>query len=166
MFEKVSESNTYPLPYCGHGWCENEDCLQRADQIWSAMRTFIKYFKKLPKSKQPGRGKGKRFAVLKKVVDDPLIQAKMKLIEYLTNKLNEFLREFQTDQPMLPFLCGTLQKILRSIMNMFISTSANPLIKLLKSDVTTIYKSCEASDIGMGAKLYVLLAVLSNFIQL
>ena len=33
MFEKVSESNTYPLPYCGHRWYENEDCIQRADQI-------------------------------------------------------------------------------------------------------------------------------------
>ena len=55
----------------------------------------------------------------------------------------------------------SLQKILRSIMNMFISTSAmgeaNTPIKLLKIDVTdlSINKSCEASDIGMGAKLYV-----------
>ena len=44
---------------------------------------------------------------------------------------------------------------------MFISTSAmgeaNTRIKLLKIDVTdsSIYKSCEANDIGMGAKLYV-----------
>ena len=114
----------------------------------------------MPKSKQPGR-EGKSFAVLKKVVSDPLIQAKMKLIEYLASKLNEFLRGFQTDQPMLPFLCDTLQKNPRSIMNMFISTSAmgeaNTLIKLLKIDVTdsSIYKSCDASDIGMCAKLYV-----------
>ena len=41
MFEKVTESNSYHLTYCGHHWCENEDCLQLADQIWSAMRTFI-----------------------------------------------------------------------------------------------------------------------------
>ena len=110
IFEKVSESNTYLLPYRGHSWCENKDCLQLADQIWPVMRTFIKYLIKLPKSKQPGRGEGKRFAVLKKIVDDLLIQAKMKLIEYLANKLNELLRGFQTDQPMLPFLCDTLQK--------------------------------------------------------
>ena len=82
MFEKVTESSTYHLPYCGHRWCENEDCLQWADQV------------KLPKSKQPGLGERKSFAVLKKVVDDPLIQAKMKLIEYLADKLNEFVRGF------------------------------------------------------------------------
>ena len=33
MSEEVTESNTYPLPYCGLRWCENEDCLERADEI-------------------------------------------------------------------------------------------------------------------------------------
>ena len=26
LFEKVTETELYPLPHCGHRWCENEFC--------------------------------------------------------------------------------------------------------------------------------------------
>ena len=34
IFEKITETNVYPLPYCGHRWCENEDCIHRVENIW------------------------------------------------------------------------------------------------------------------------------------
>ena len=46
--------------------------------------------------------------------------AKFKLVEFVAGKLNLFLRGFQTDQPMLPFLAEVLKDILSSIMSMFI----------------------------------------------
>ena len=55
----ITETNEYPSPYCGHRWCENQNCLERADKIWPAIVTFVKYLVKLPKSKQPGNGKPK-----------------------------------------------------------------------------------------------------------
>ena len=161
MFEMVTETNTYPLPFCGHRWCENELCLQRANDIWPSFIKFVKHLMNLPKSKQPGQGEGKSFLSLKKVVDDPLLQAKFKLIEYLSSKLNEFLRGFQTDQPMVPFLCEILETLMRSFMNMFILSNvmqkADTVMKLLKIDVTDkgLYKPGSLTDIGMGAKMYV-----------
>ena len=119
-FEKITETNTYPLPYCGHCWCENETCLRRADQIWPAFIKFIKYMEKLPKSKQPAKGEGKQFLLLRKQVDSSLIQAKMKFMEYVASLLNEFLRAFQTDKPMVPFMAETLHTLVRFIMTMFI----------------------------------------------
>ena len=160
-FEKITETNTYPLPYCGHRWCENETCLQRAAQIWTSFIKFIKYLEKLPKSKQPAKGEGKQFLLLRKQVDSPLVQAKMKFMEYVASLLNEFLRGFQTDQPMVPFLAETLHTLVRCIMTMFILNEtmqkANNLMKLLKVDVSDrgIYKPLEATDIGMGAKICV-----------
>ena len=37
----------------------------------------------------------------------------MKFFEPFSSKLNEFLRGFQTDQPMFPYLVETLEKLLR-----------------------------------------------------
>ena len=67
----------------------------------------------------------------------------MKLVEYISSKLNEFLRGFQTDQPIIPFLCAALETLLRLFMNMFISrdvmtNNANTLMNMFISrDVMT-----------------------------
>ena len=82
-FEKITESDVDPLPHCGHRWWENENCLHRAVEIWPALNTFVKHLMKLPKGKQPANGEGKSFLFLKKAVDDPLIQAKVKFLELL-----------------------------------------------------------------------------------
>ena len=75
----------------------------------------------------------------------------------MSSKLNEFLRGFQTDQPMVPFLAETLETLLRSFMHMFILKNvmlkADTQIKLLKIDVTdkSVYKPGENIDIGVEA---------------
>ena len=75
----------------------------------------------------------------------------------MSSKLNEFLRGFQTDQPMVPFLAETLETLLRSFMHMFILKNvmlkAGTQIKLLKIDVTdkSVYKPGENIDIGVEA---------------
>ena len=115
-YEMVTESNVYLLPYCGHRWCENENCAHRAEQVWPGFVKFIDYLNKLPKSQQP---QGKSFKVLQDAVKDPLIPAKLKLVEFIASKLNRFLTGFQTDQPMVPFLHDVLKEILTTIMKMF-----------------------------------------------
>ena len=132
-FEKITESDVYQLPCCGHRRCENENCLHRAVEVWPAFNTFVKHLMKLPKAKQLAKGEWKSFLVLKKAVDDPLIQAKMKFLELLSSKLNEFLRGFQTDQPRTLFLAETLETLLRSFMNIFI------LSVMLKADTQKNY---------------------------
>ena len=82
---------------------KNENCLHCAVEIWPAFNTFVKHLMNLPKAKQPSKGDRKSFLVLKKEVDNPLIQAKMKFLELFSSKLNGFLRGFQTDQPVLLF---------------------------------------------------------------
>ena len=89
------------------------------------------------------------------------MMAKMKLIQFLSSKLNEFLWRFQTDQPMVPFLAETLENTLRSITNTFISSDTmskeDTLMKLTEVDRTdkNSYKSTEAIDVGMGANMHV-----------
>ena len=117
VFRDVTETDVFPLPYCGHRWCENENCLFRAVAIWPAYVVYIEKLNKLKSYQQP---KGKSFPTLQQAIKDPLLTAKFKLVEMVANKLNVFLRGFQTDQPMVPFLAEVLKDILSSIMNMFI----------------------------------------------
>ena len=117
IFRNVTESEVSPLPYCGHRWCENECCLNRAEAVWQCFVKFIEYLNKLVKSKQP---QGKSFSILEEAIKDPLMAAKFKLVEFVAGKLNLFLRGFQTDQPMVQFLAEVLKDILSSIMSMFI----------------------------------------------
>ena len=65
---------------------------------------------------------------------------------------------YQTDQPMVPFLNGTLLELLYSLISMFINNdtmkNATSSLKLLKIDTsdTSLYKQ-DAVEVDMGAKM-------------
>ena len=115
IYKSVTESDVYPLPYCGHRWCENENCANRAEIVWPGFIKFVKYLLELVASKRP---KGKSFPHLQEAIKDPLLQAKFKFAEFISQKLNLFIRGFQTDQHMVPFL--SLKELLVSVINLFI----------------------------------------------
>ena len=108
----------YCLPYCGHRWYENEDCACLVEPIWLEVKKFVACLKDQPKSKQP---QSSSFQILLQAVEYPYIPAKLKVVEYVAGKLNKNLRGFQTDQPMVPFLNGTLLELVYSLMSMFIN---------------------------------------------
>ena len=128
VYENITESNLYPLPYCGHRWCENDNCSSRAEIVWFGFVKFVKYNQGLQASKRP---QGKSFTLLQESINDSLFRAKFKFVEFIAEKLNTFLRGFQTDQPMVPFLCDTLKELLLSLMNKFILNQT-----MLKADDT------------------------------
>ena len=43
VYESITESNLYPLPCCGHRWCENDNCANRAEFGWPGIIKFVKY---------------------------------------------------------------------------------------------------------------------------
>ena len=79
------------------------------------------------------RPQGKSFTLLQESIKDPLLKAKFKFVEFIAEKLNTFLCGFQTDQPMVPFLCDTLKELLLSLMNMFILNQTMLKADTLKS---------------------------------
>ena len=91
-YVKITETSTMPSSYCGHRWCENEDACGRASHIWQSYVKYLKYCLTLAKSKQP---QGKRFAVLIKWMKDPLMEVKFKFVQYISMKLNTFLRGWE-----------------------------------------------------------------------
>ena len=53
VYESITQTKTYPLPYYQTRWCENEHVAERAVEIWPVYCKFIQHLASLPKPKQP-----------------------------------------------------------------------------------------------------------------
>ncbi|KAJ8388162.1 hypothetical protein AAFF_G00136280 [Aldrovandia affinis] len=86
---------------------------------------------------------------------DPLIIAKLQFFLAISRTFSPFLTNYQTDEPVLPFLAKDLSELLKSLLQRFIKgellQDATPL-KLTKIDVAheTNRVSYRNVDIGMG----------------
>ena len=60
----------------------------------------------LKKSQQPD-GKNNSFQYWKSIIHEPLLPAKLKFFEMVFGKINAFLRDLQTNKPMVPFIVDT-----------------------------------------------------------
>ena len=107
LYENVSEPLVYPLHSCGQRWCENKESAERAEMILEGYCKFIAHTCSLKKSQQPNY-KNKSFQYLKSIIHCPLLPAKLNFFEMVPSKHNAFLRGFQTNKPMVPFVADTL----------------------------------------------------------
>lgn len=72
------------------------------------------------------------------IVQDDLYQAKLNFFLMVAQEITPFLKLYQTDKPMLPFMSGDLTNMLRSLLEKFIKPSvmknATTTLKLLQVD--------------------------------
>ena len=64
--------------------------------------------------------KDKVIDVVKECSEDSLVLAKMSFFLTVAKQLNPFLTLYQTDKPMLAFLSGDMERLLRGLMERFI----------------------------------------------
>ena len=153
----LAKTNLFSLPFCGHRWCGNEDCSERAELLWDGYVKLLKYLIALPKS---GKPQSKLFTILKDPFNDPLMKAKFKFLEFVSNKLKKFLRGYQTNQTMEPFLYSSFKEILKSLLQMFVLNDRikkAETLKLMKIDKND-KKLCKPYDliqIGTASKMHV-----------
>ena len=94
-------------------------------------------------------------SAVKEAVEDPLTIAKLSFFISVAGMVEPFLRRFQTDSPMVPFLHDELQKIMRKLMQRFIKASelkkADTVKKLMRLDLEANKCSYKEVDIGVQA---------------
>ena len=113
----------------------------------------------MAKHKQPGRGdpkQNKSYQVLLNNVKNPLVPLYFRFFEEIASKLNGFLRRFQTDNPMVPFLVDSLETIIREMCSKFIlddvMDKAASTVALIKLDVTNRNIQKVKPNIGFGLR--------------
>ena len=76
-FIKLTGTETFPLPFCGHRWLENKQVAERALEIWPHITTYIRETLKKPKSQVPTSN---TFKTVNSAVQDPLLRGKVGLL--------------------------------------------------------------------------------------
>ena len=118
-YENITETLDYLLQFCGHRWCENETCARKAQSLLVGYKKFVTYINSLKKSKQPDP-KNKSSQRLKTIIHDSVLPAKLNIFKMVSEKLNAFLRHFQTDKPMASYMTTILGYIVHDLFSRII----------------------------------------------
>ena len=150
-FTEITGSMVFPLKFCKHRWLENIPVVVRAQEIWDKV---IMYVQRVQNGKKYATPTSKSFKIIRDAVQDPLMPAKMAASESVAKQLQPFLAIFQSDNPLLPFMASTLQKIIAGLMKRFVMADvlqkATSAVKLLKLDLTEKKTFLEINKVDIG----------------
>ncbi len=152
-YEKSCRSEPqYPLKFCTHRWVENSKVVKRALEIHEDVKKFVsdvhagKYNKKEIDTDS--------FKRVESMIADPLLTAKLACFESVSGVIEQFLTKYQTDEPMVPFLCGDLAEMVRKLMSRFIKPSVldgcTTVRQLLNIDVSDANNHQHHTQINPG----------------
>ena len=118
-FTNVTHSIMFPLKMCSHRWIENVPVCERALQLLPAVCTYLSAVAagKLTKPQN------KSFEVVRQACSDELLSAKLLFCVSVAKQLLPFLTRYQSDKPMVPFLCTDLFKVVKQLMDRFVKSA-------------------------------------------
>jgi hypothetical protein len=119
-YSTITGSQVFPLQFCGTRWVEDLSVAQRAVEIWENITKYIEHVSNGPKSKIP---KCASFISVNKAVNDPTTVAKLHVFINVAKNFQPFLKHFQSDKPMVPFMEYEIGKLLRSLMENFMKVN-------------------------------------------
>ena len=132
----INRSDQFPLMFCQTRWVEDVPVATRALEIWSFVVIVVEHFQALPSSRRPLNNK----------YDDILVKdhkdnsIKFRFFIDIANILAPFLKQFQTDDPVMPFMDEVLATIIGRIMKIFpLRSVVNDVVTshhLIKLDIT------------------------------
>jgi hypothetical protein len=157
-FTFVTKSTMFPLKFCRTRWTENVLVGTRAIQIFDDL---VKYVKAV-QSKDLKRPENSCFGTLESLLGgsasrrDRLL-AHLHLFVSLGNDMETFLKDFQSPEPMAPFLFGALQNLLKTLMGRFMKPKVLEEGKLvfhrLNPNDKEFHMEPQKVDIGLGAAM-------------
>jgi hypothetical protein len=134
----IGPTGLYPLKFCKVRWVENVKVVQRAKQIWSNIERYVQ---KASDKKEKGFNEPtcKSYKNIKAATADVLMPAKMAFFESVASQVEPYLKVFQSDKPIFPFITCELEVIIRALMKRFVKpevlNQATNAYKLLKVDL-------------------------------
>ena len=98
-------------------WVDDKRVAERLLEVWPNILKINSFWQKLPKSKRPN---SKTFLNLQFGINDLFIPAKLNFFSFIAGVLQQFLVEYQTDDPMFPYLYNDLFKFIKKIINLIV----------------------------------------------
>ena len=100
---------------------EDQPVAERAASIWKHFTKVVHYWEGLCKSLRPAN---KSYETLVKHYRDPLVPMKLQFFAFIAGILKPYLTIFQTNRPMVPFMCDELMKILDLLLHLIFRKKA------------------------------------------
>ena len=148
----VTGSATFPLPFYGTRWVEDEKVAVRAINIWTDVCQLYRFWQSLSKSKRPS---SKSYLTVQDATIEPLILAKLHFFAHVCGILKPFLTLYQCVKPMMPFLYDDLRVPLREIASKFVLQTVldecKTGVELCDIDYNDKKKQLAKVGIGFGA---------------
>ena len=117
-YESVTGSSTFPLSFCNIRWVENKKAGVRLLDIWPNIVKVVKWWKDtLTSSRLPSSNSYKNVCV---GVDEPLLEAKVKFFCYVADIIESYLKKYQTDKPMVPYMYDDLHFMMNNLFSIIV----------------------------------------------
>lgn len=146
-FYTVTNSSMFPLKFAKHRWLENVPVLERFIQILPNLKNYVKAVRK----KTVCNPKNKSFESLAKAFDDNTLEVKLHFVLSVANQMQPFLKSYQDDKPLIPFLAPDLMYLILSVAGRFLKHDVLDEIKtcsqLIHADLT---KTTNQKDVSLG----------------
>ena len=103
--------------YTGCSFVEQEVAV-RLQEIWPHITKVVNYLRiNLPPSRQPN---SKSFTNVCAAHEDPFIEAKLKYFCYVADIIELYLKKYQTDKPMIPYMYEDLKVMLKKLLSLVV----------------------------------------------
>lgn len=99
---------------CGHWWLENLPVAERALVVWPSLLLYMDAFKR----KELPNPRTASFVTIEAAQKDPLILAKLQLFMTVARTFTPFLKKYQTDEPVMPYLGKDLAELIKVMIDM------------------------------------------------
>ena len=116
-YVSVSGSDIFPLSFCATQWVEDQIVADRLLSIWDNVVKVIRFWVKKPKSKQP---KCKSYINVQKACNDLFTVARLNFFSYVAGFFKPFLKSYQSNSPMIPYLYNDLSELTKKNLQWFI----------------------------------------------
>lgn len=132
-FIDLTGTSEFPLKFCATRWVENLSVSERALKVFENIKKYVEHNSKcLPDTLT--------CEVLMLACKDKLILAKIAFFAYLANILEPFLKKYQAEKPMIPFLYQDYSSVIRQMMKIILKNEvfencSNSLSKMSSIDL-------------------------------
>jgi len=112
-FTSITGSTRFAKKFCSVRWVENVEVASRALEVLPHVKKYMaEKSKKLPKNSTCKN--------IQLACSDPFICAKTQFFISIASVFEPFLRKYQTNNPMVPFMYNDLGSCVRNLMNRFV----------------------------------------------
>ena len=117
---------------------ENKLVSDRLLDVWPNMEKIVRFWKKMPVSKQPS---SKSFKNVAEAVDDPLTPARLAFFSYVSSLMEPYLTKYQSNKPMIPFMYLDLKDLIKKLLQIIIKPE-----EIEKCKTGASFKSIDFTD--------------------